>query len=306
MKRLLVTGASGLLGINLALRESAHREVTGITNSHNLSGVPFPVEALDLTLPGMVKRVLAEKKLDVVVNCAALANIDDCEKEPAKAALINSTMPGWLAQECHTRGIRLVHLSTDAVFDGLRGGYRETDKPHPLSVYAQTKLDGEKAVLDACPEAVIARVNFYGWSLSGKRSLAEFFYNNLSAGKQVNGFTDVLFCPLFVDHLVDVLMRLADSDHSGLFHVVSPVALSKFDFGCKIARALKLDDRLIKPVSVEDGGLLARRSPNLTLNMDKLRNALQLALPGVDEGIQAFASQLADGYPQRIRKFLAQ
>lgn len=305
MKRLLVTGASGLLGINLALRESTRWDVTGISNSHRLTSVPFKVISADLSADGTIQPLIETNRPDVVIHCAAMANIDDCEKSPEKAALINSVVPGRLAEVCSKRGIKLVHISTDAVFDGIVGNYLETDTPHPLSVYARTKLDGEKAVLDVFPQAVVARVNFYGWSLTGKRSLAEFFYNNLSAGIPVNGFTDVEFCPLFVNHLVDLLMNLAKSLHSGVFHVVSPVALSKYEFGCRIAEVFGLDDRLIKPVSVLDGGLTARRSPRLTLNTDKLKEALQIVLPGVEEGIHAFAEQYTAGYPQRVQGYLS-
>lgn len=304
MKRLLVTGASGLLGINLALRESAQREVTGITHSHSLSGMPFPVRSVDMMVPGVLDKMLDDVQPELVVHCAALANIDTCEKQPEQAAMINSRVPGLLAQASRKRNIRLVHLSTDAVFDGSRGNYLETDTPHPLSVYAQTKLAGEQAVMEAYPQAVVARVNFYGWSLTGKHSLAEFFFNNLSAGKTINGFTDVQFCPLFVNHLADILMHLAEGNHSGIFHVVSPISMSKYEFGCRIAEAFGLDERLIKPVSVLDGGLAARRSPNLTLNIDKLKETLQLVLPGVEEGIHAFAEQQAAGFPQQLQSYL--
>ena len=94
-----------------------------------------------------------------------------------------------------------MHVSTDAVFDGQAAATTEQDTPNPLSIYARTKLDGERGVAEANPDAIIARVNLYGWSLSGRRSLAEFFFNNLSAGKRVKGFTDVYFCPLLANDL---------------------------------------------------------------------------------------------------------
>ena len=188
MKRLLVTGASGLLGFNLALRESAHRDVTGITYSQGLIDTPFKTLSVDLTNTEVVNRLFDSIQPEGVIHCAAMANIDTCEKQPYEAERINSEVPGEIARICKKNGIRLVHLSTDAVFDGSRGGYLETDTPNPLSVYARTKLDGEHAVLDANPDAVVARVNFYGWSLTGKRSLAEFFYHNLSAGNHSKGF----------------------------------------------------------------------------------------------------------------------
>ncbi len=304
MKRLLVTGASGLLGINLALRESTRRDVIGVTHSHSLLGVPFPLHSIDLASQGAIDNLLNESQPDAVIHCAAMANIDECEKSPHQAEQVNALVPGRLAAACRNRSIRLVHLSTDAVFDGTRGNYLETDTPNPLSVYASTKLKGEKEVLDACPEAVIARVNFYGWSLTGKRSLAEFFFNNLAEGKTVNGFTDVEFCPLFVDHLAELLIRLAEGDFSGIYHVVSPISLSKFEFGCKIAGMFGFDKNLITPVSVMDGGLTARRSPRLTLNTQKLHEALKQEIPGVDEGIRAFARQQMEGYPQQLQSYL--
>ncbi len=98
----------------------------------------------------------------------------------------------------------------------------------------------------ANPQAIIARVNFYGWSLNGTRSLGEFFYRNLSAGKNVKGFTDVLFCPLLVNHLVDLLLTMAEKDLKGLYHVVSSEHLSKYEFGCRIARLFDLDEKLIR------------------------------------------------------------
>jgi len=306
MKRLLVTGASGLLGFNLSLRNSAHCDVTGIVHSRKLSGIPFTVIMTDLTNPDAINKLLDAVQPESMIHCAAMADIDTCEKQPEQAELINNRLPGDLAKACKNRGIRLVHISTDAVFDGNHGNYLETDMPNPLSVYAQTKLRGEQAVLGAFPDAVVARVNFYGWSLTGTRSLAEFFYNNLKAGKLVKGFTDVEFCPLFVNHLSDLLMNLLEGEFNGIYHVVSPVSISKYEFGCSIADIFGLNAELIQPVLVQDGGLIARRSLKLTLNTDKLKEALQIALPGLREGIHAFAEQQAAGYPQQIHQYLAQ
>ena len=100
------------------------------------------------------------------------------------------------------------------------GAYTEDDEPNPQGVYSQTKLDGERAVLEVNPQAIIARVNFFGWSLTNRRSLGEFFVNNLSEGKNVNGFTDVIFCPMWVNHLSRTLLEMLEKDLHGLYHVV--------------------------------------------------------------------------------------
>lgn len=303
MKTLLVTGASGLLGLNLCLDQAAagRYRVVGQANRHALHGAPFPVLQADLTRPGEFARLLAETRADIVVHTAALANLDACEKAPAASARLNAELPGEVADACRKAGARLVHLSTDSVFDGATGGYREDDLPNPQGVYAQDKLAGELAVQSANPEAVIARVNFYGWSLSGGRSLSEFFYNNLSAGWRVNGFTDVFFCPLVANRLGEILLEMLERGLQGVFHVLSGECQSKYAFGVALARRFGFDDGLVTPISVAESGLLARRSPNLTLSVAKLEAALGRALPGQAEGLERLHALWAEGRPQHLR-----
>ena len=221
------------------------------------------------------------------------------------AQQVNADLPGELARLTRELGIKMVHISTDAVFDGQQGDYLETDAPNPLSVYARTKLEGEQQVLQANPEAIVARVNFFGWSLTGKRSLAEFFFNHLGAGKTVKGFTDVQFCPLQVNDLAEMLMGMVSRDLRGLYHVVSGESLSKYDFGCAIADQFGFDKGFITPVSWQEGGLTAPRSPNLTLNVSKVTEALGGPPPSVAAGLRRFYRQYEDGYAERLRKMAA-
>jgi dTDP-4-dehydrorhamnose reductase len=304
MTRILVTGVSGLLGINLALQASEDHTVLGVVNQHPLHQTPFEVIQSDLGQPGEMKRILEQTAPEIIFNCAALANLDSCEEHPDLAKRLNSELPETLASLTRQSGIGLVHISTDAVFNGQRGGYREGDRPEPINVYARTKLAGEQAVLATNPDALVARVNFYGWSLSGQRSLAEFFFNNLSQNKPVNGFTDVFFCPLLVNELVDILFNMITKGLSGLYHVVSSGSISKHDFGMMIASQFGFSQTLIKPVSWKAGGLHAVRSPNLTLNVDKLTKALGCSPSGQNAGIQRFYEQYRAGYAERISSFL--
>jgi len=303
MTRFLVTGASGLLGINFALRVAGdnRHSVVGAVHADRLAGMSLETIPCDLSRPGQTAALLEQARPDVVLHTAANANVDACERDPQGAQWMNAGLPGELAAETARRGIYLMHISTDAVFDGQRGDYLETDAPNPINVYARTKLAGEQAVSAAYPDALIARVNFFGWSRSGKRSLAEWFYNNLSAGMPMRGFTDVFFCPLLVTDLADVLLCAAERHLSGVFHAVGPQAMSKYDFGCRIAQAFGLDSGLIAPVSVQNGGLQAARSPKLTLNIDKLAAALGGLPPAPDDGIRRFAEQRAQGFPQRLQ-----
>ena len=303
MTRILITGASGLLGMNLCLQTWQTHSIIGVDRS-TLGGTPFELFRADLIQPGTVGRIIETLRPDAIIHTAANANIDACQSDPQGALYLNAVIPGQMAEACAKHDIPLLHISTDAVFDGnLSKTYIESDTTNPLSVYAHTKLAAEEQVRSANPQAIVARVNFFGWSLSGTRSLSEFFYNRLSAGQQCNGFTDVYFCPMFVGDLADTLLLMLEKNLSGLYHVVGSEALSKYDFGQRIARQFGFDPALVTPRSVEDSGLTAPRSHNLRLSIHKLSTALGMVIPAVSTGIEQFYTQAQEGYPQKMRSY---
>jgi len=296
--RILVTGASGLLGLNLSLAALENHFVIGVDRS-KLADVPFKLLNFDLLEKGAIEKIFDAANPDCLIHCAALADVDACEKDPVGTRRLNAILPGEIAAACATHSVPMLHISTDAVFDGTKDGlYFEDDDPNPLSIYALTKLEAEKNVLQTDPSAIVARVNFFGWSLSGERSLAEFFVNNLWAGNQINGFTDVYFCPMFVGDLTITLIKMFEKGLSGLYHVVGSEALSKFDFGQAIARQFGYDSDLIHPNSVDRSGLVAKRSRNLRLSTDKLSTDLDEVIPGFSTGLAKFYTQFKQGFPQ--------
>ncbi|MBT3187399.1 MAG: SDR family oxidoreductase [Anaerolineae bacterium] len=301
--KILVTGASGLLGLNLSLQMHTQHQIIGVDRS-KLAHTPFDLIKLDLLDLDALPKLLSESKPDAVIHCAANALVDACELHPDSASTLNAVLPGRLAKLCAEREIQFLHISTDAVFDGTKEGiYNEKDEPNPLGVYAQTKLDGEIAVLEANPNAAIARVNFFGWSLSGTRSLAEFFVNNLGAAQHVNGFDDVYFCPMFVGDLADTLVGMLSKSLSGMYHVVGSRAITKYEFGQSIARQFGFDASLINPISVSDAGLKAKRSTNLRLSVNKLSTALGREIPNFSTGLAKFYTQYQQRYPQKMRGY---
>jgi len=316
-RRILITGASGLLGLNTAIEAAAGRrgifpQVFGQVNGHLLDVRSASFERMndiriiqaDLLAPGAVQRLLDQTQPDWVIHCAALAVIDACEKNPQQARQLNTEVPRQLARAVARGGARLLHVSTDAVFDGVRGNYTEDDLPNPLSIYARTKLDGEQAVAEENPDAIIARVNLFGWSLSGRRSLAEFFFNNLAGGKTCMGFTDVFFCPMLANDLGMLFLEMLDAGLSGLYHAVGSECTSKYEFGRRLAQVFGLDENLVIPTSVEDSGLLAARSPNLTLNTQKLTAALNQPNPNFSTGLEKLFTQYQQGYPQQLSRMV--
>jgi len=299
---ILITGASGLLGINLAMEASRQHTVFGTMNSHKLKTSAFTVMETDLLDPGAVERVLDESQPDWVIHCAALANLEACELAPELARQLNTELPKNLAVQCRKGGARLLHISTDAVFDGQRGRYTEGDTPSPPGVYSQTKLAAEIAVAEAYPDAIIARVNLFGWSMGGKRSLAEFFFYNLQAGNPIMGFTDVYFCPLLANDMTDIFIKMLNQGLRGVYHVVSSESMSKYDFGVTIARKFGFDPGLITPKSVTESTLTATRSPNLTLKVDKLIHDLGVIPPKISPALNRFYALYQQSYPQMLKE----
>jgi dTDP-4-dehydrorhamnose reductase len=304
MKRILITGASGLLGINLALiAQMRGFDVTGITLDESIKGTPFELRCLDLTQPGVIQKAIDDIHPDIIINCVALTDVDHCEQIPEDARRVNAQIPEELAMETSNRGIKLMQISTDAVFDGMHGNYLESDPASPQNVYASTKHTGELAVLETDRKALVCRVNFYGWSISGHRSLAEWFFNKFSRGEPVKGFTDAIFSPLLATDLSEILLRLIKIGSCGLFHVVNPQSISKYDFGLALAEHFDFDRSLITPASLMDAGFTAARSPKLNLNAGKLIKELGESPPDQNIEMLRFHKQYLDGYPQRLRLF---
>jgi len=298
--KILITGSSGLLGLNLALELSAAHAITGADRNPLTGQEAFEALPVELLEPGAIPALLDRVEPDALIHCAAMANVDACESDPELAARMNADLPGEIAAQTAKRGIRLVHISTDAVFDGQTGGYTEESPTNPLSVYAKTKLDGERRVLDEMPEAVVTRVNLFGWSSVGTRSLAEHFYYGLVEGRRLKGFTDVYFCPILVNHIAGVFEEILDKNLSGLVHLVSPECLTKYDFGVEIASRFGFDPEAIEPIQVADFGLKAVRSPRLVLDTTRLSTALGHPLPDVYAGLERFVQLRKEGYPQML------
>ncbi len=307
MTKLLVTGASGHLGLNLALLAIEHGyKVTGWTHSRGLMNPPFACESVDIGDLDALPAALRALEPEVIIHCAAIANVDVAEKQPELSQRINADAPRVIASVAKQLDTKMIQISTDAVFDGSKGNYKEDDAVNPLNAYARTKLAGERAVIQANPpDAAIARVVFYGWTLEGNRSLAEFFYNNLVAGKSVNGFTDAYFNPLYVRDLAETLLEIAQANLKGIWHTFGNDTLSKYDFGVALAREFGLDESLIKPVSASQGRDVVR-SLNLSTNSDKLARALGgHPLPGLTQGLTRLKEDFDAGWRERLAKFKA-
>ena len=299
---LLVTGASGFLGANFTLGAvNEGRDVVAATNRGGFSAAGVRTIRADLTVPGAAATLIDDVKPDWVVNCAALASVDQCEREPVYARQLNVDLPHALAVACAETGVRLVQVSTDSVFDGRRGCYAESDEPAPLNAYARTKLDGECAVLAALPDALVVRTNFIGLSARGNAGLADWIATRASSGDQITGFRDVVFSPLLANDLATIMLAMMDRRLAGLHHVAASDSCSKHDFARQLCTALGLDADLVSKGSLSGATLDALRPLNTSLSSLRAETALGRSMPSVSHAIERYRALRDNGYAARLR-----
>jgi len=280
----LVLGASGFLGsyAGFAL-DKAGWDVTGASRSP-ARGYS---KTIDLGSLGDIRSAIRSQPWDVVINCVAIANHEQCESDPSSARLINQELPGMWADQAWQNGSQFVHFSTDAVFDGSSADlYSEDDATGAPSVYGQTKRAGEEAVLSANPDALVLRTNFFGWSNDRARGILDFFANGLESGVLMTGFRDYVVSSLYVGHLFELLIEALSAEGSGIYHLVSSSPLSKYDFGVALAHAMGADADLIDPGLLADNPALSNRGHHLGLSVDKLEALVGHAIPSTTEGIE--------------------
>ena len=186
MDKILITGGSGLLGSNLSKAATSKFEVFAVYHSNEVTGRDIKFLQADLTDNGDLEK-LEKIRPDAIVHCAALTDVDFCEKHPAEAYRQNCLASAHIAKIAQDVDASFIHISTDMVFDGQDGNYSEEAPPNPINHYGKSKLLAEQNVQSICPSACIIRTNIYGWNKRDKYSLAEWMLNKLSRSEELTG-----------------------------------------------------------------------------------------------------------------------
>ncbi len=300
MSRLLITGSSGLLGSNLAKIAAPLFDVYAAYNTNKVHIKDVSNFSIDLSSPDAVLR-LNEISPEVIIHCAANTSLDECELNPEKAYNQNVLTSINVARSARTTGAYLIFISTDSVFDGKKGDYREEDTPNPVNVYSKTKLEAENQVFSIHPGSCIARVNIYGWNKREKFSLAEWMLDKLENNQELTGFKDVFYTPILVNDLAEYLFRIIDLRYEGILHIGQRESCSKLDFAYMVADVFNLDANLIKPISIDDLNLEAPRPKNCSLNTAKAEDALGIPMPGVRQGLETMKRLRQEGYVRELK-----
>jgi dTDP-4-dehydrorhamnose reductase len=297
----MITGASGLLGSNLVLEWlSRGWSPIALYGRHPVS-FAVPSFAIDLRDTKRTAELVQSRKPTWIVHAAAATNLDWCEDHRAECFELNVDASRNLADAAKACGARFVFISTDSVFDGSLGNYKESDPVSPVNVYARSKVLAEAAVAEALPESLIVRTNIYGWNLQDKSSLAEWMLKQFESATRFSGFDDVVYSPILVNDLADCLAELMLRNLHGIFHAVGSESCTKFEFAEHLADTFGQDRHLVERSHIERAPLRAPRPRNTSLAITKLRQALGHGTPGTREGLARFKELRTNGFLARLK-----
>jgi len=293
--RVLISGGSGLLAVNWV---SAVRDLFDVTlgvHNRNVVLAGSCTELLDLESVDNFSRILDRINPHVVIHSAGLTNVEFCESNSELARHVNVTLASNVAKSCEIHKVQLVHISTDQLFSGHESFVTEYQTPDPKNVYGKTKAEAEHIILDANPQALVIRTNFYGWGTSYRRSFSDVIIDALQKGKVVTLFRDVFYTPILVENLATTVHDLIDRNASGIFHVVGDERISKYAFGLKIAEKFGLDPKGITSGLMSERLDLVRRPCDMSLSNQKVRDFLGRKLGGVDQHLNRLKQQKDEG-----------
>lgn len=259
-----VLGASGKMG-------------TALVRSFSLPGEIHPLKRpeMDLADPKKIRKVLTDLKPSFVLNAAAYNQVDDAENHPDMAFAINSKVVGVLAEVCRELGAVFVHFSTDYVFDGKKKNpYLETDEPNPISVYAKSKLEGERLALKNCEKTFIFRVcGLYGEAQSAQNTEKGFVERLLAwakEGRKIRVVQDQVLAPSYAYDLAPKAWEVISTQKYGLYHLTNSGETSWYDFAREVFRLAKVQADL-SPTTLEEFGAKAKRPPYSVLAHGSLK-----------------------------------
>jgi len=290
--RILVTGASGLLGSKLVeiLLRKGYVVYAGYSENKPKAGLPVK---LDVSNEGDVERAFDISRPEVVVHAAALTNVDACELKKELAWSINVVGTRNIVKLSKKYSAFMIYISTDYVFKGDKGMYSESDPTEPVNYYGYTKLMGEEEVR-LLEEHCIARTSVIYGSIpaAGKVNFALWVVDKLRKGEKVRALTDQWNSPTLNVNLAEMVVEIAERRLLGTFHLAGATRISRYDFARLIARKFNLDERLIQPIASNEISWIAQRPRDSSLNVEKASRTLKIKPLDIHRSLEILRSEL--------------
>lgn len=294
--RLLVTGASGLLGSKVC--ELAIRKGHEVYSAYSQHKPPMgKTIQLDVSNENDVETTFKQMRPEAVVHAAALTDVDKCELEKELAWKTNAEGTRNIAELCNRNQVFLVYVSTDYVFDGERGMYKETDEPAPINYYGLTKLKGEESVKDLTNQFCIARSSVIYGSIpaTGKINFALWLIHKLRKKEKVKIVTDQWNSPTLNTNLANMILEVLERELTGIFHLAGATRLNRYEFARSIAESFSLDANLITPVFSKDMQWIAKRPKDSSMNVEKTSRTLRNKPLQILDALKIVKSHLESG-----------
>ncbi len=287
MSTILLTGATGFIGENIIHHLACHHRIYAVSQGQKPVGPTDCCFTVDLADRGAFTKALGDLQVDIVIHAAAISKPDVCEKAPDRAYAVNVEGTKEVAQWTKARGARLIYFSTDLVFDGKKGYYREDDPTGPVNLYSQTKLEGEKWVQQIAANSVIVRLALsYGPTRGTRGDWTAEMRKRFEAGQTLHLFTDQYRTPAYAGDTAEAVLRLIQAKAKGTYHIGGGERLSRYEFGIKFAHIFGLPQERFVPAPMASVGMKMPQPADCSLNTDKLTRELGLNPVKIEDGLR--------------------
>jgi dTDP-4-dehydrorhamnose reductase len=295
-KKVLITGANGLLGQQLikVFRDDYEVHALGLQPEPRLPDGNFQYHQGDIAGRRELRDLVQALVPNFIMNAAAFTDVDGSETQRELCWKVNVTGVENLVYAAQKVHARLIHVSTDYVFDGKNGPYREDDRPNPLGFYARSKLAGENVLINSAANCAIARTMvLYGSGYEIRPNFVTWLIGQLRNGKTVRIVDDQFGNPTLASELAGALRTLAESGRNGIYHISGSEMIDRYHFAVKIAEVFGLDSSLIQPIKTGDLKQASPRPLRSGFDISKVVSALNVAMSDVVGGLQKFKVELA-------------
>lgn len=301
MKKVLITGSNGLLGQKLIYQLIGYPEFMVYASSRGENRTVlqkrYQYIPLDITDQSEVDETIDEIKPDVVINTAAMTNVDACEDDKEGCWDLNVNATKYLVEACERVNAHLIHLSTDFIFDGEEGPYTEEAEPNPLSYYGESKVASEELVKAAkCPWSIVRTVLVYGVVDNMSRSnIVLWAKGALESGKELTVVDDQFRSPTLAEDLAHGCVLIAKNQALGIYNISGGEYMCVLELVQRVAKFYGLDENMVKPISSSTLNQSAKRPPRTGFVLDKAIKDLGYKPSTFEEGLQIVDIQLYAG-----------
>lgn len=297
--KVLITGCNGLVGQKLVALLARSKPVDLILTSQHEHSIYDETELvyrqMDITSKRMVRSVLDELEPEIIVNAAAIVNVDTCEHERALAWQTNASGVENLVYAAKLIGAKVIQISTDYIFDGKNGPYDELERPNPINYYGKCKLAAENILRTSGIPYVIARTLFlYGAGYETKSNFPLKVIETLEAGEQFKAVEDQFSNPTLADDVAYGVLKLIELNRSGVYNIGGPNWVSRYEFALKIAATFGYDKKRIVPVKMASSKLIAPRPQKSGFITLKAEYELGFKATPFEQGALIFKNQLRE------------